>query len=695
MQERTLTRTLTAALAVLLLTGATAPARHDHAWRSTWGSAQYVPTGDQTLPDGALTDATLRQQVRITAAGAAVRVRLSNAFGTDPLTVDAATVAKAGTPGTAEAAGALPLLFGGRRSVTIPAGAEVTSDRLEMPVSAGATLAISIHTPRAPARLTSHPGSRSASFIARGDHVADSDLPGATRVERWYQLAGVEVFAPASTETIVAIGDSITDGYGVKPDTYRRWTDRLAERLAADAATRRFALVNTGIGGNRVLLDGSGPNLVARFDRDVLSRTGVKTAIVLEGINDLGVLTRDKPATPDQHRAIVTDLTGAFRNLVERAHAHGIRVIGGTVMPFGGNTYYHPGAETEADRQQVNAFIRGAGVFDAVINFDRITRDPAHPDRLNPAYDSGDHLHPSPDGYAAMGDAIPLSIFTRATPPRPRPTIALTFDDMPAHGPLPPGMTRLDVVNGIIAALKRHDAPAFGFVNGKFGEGVPDGDAVLDAWRNAGLPLGNHSWSHDNLASTDLAAFQADTIRGEGPIARRMAGQDWRWFRYPFLSEGATPAQRDTFRAFLARRGYKAAGVSTGFADYDWNPHLAKCLAKNDQAGVRSLKNGVLAAAAVEAWRRRAQSQSLYGRDIPQVMLLHLGALDARIMDRLLDLYASLGFRFVTLAQAESDPFWKTAVDLRLPGPTPSLDAAGPGRDPPVPQPRPDPALCS
>ncbi|MBB5716686.1 GDSL-type esterase/lipase family protein [Sphingomonas aerophila] len=674
----------------LVLVGA-APAPKPTRWVSSWGAAQYIPTGDQLLRPDRLTNATLRQQVRVTLGGAAIRVRLSNAWGTEPLLVSAATLARASQPGTARITDPRPLLFAGRREVTIPAGGEITSDPLPLAIAAGETLAVSLYTPKAPDRLTSHPGARSASFIAAGDHSADPDLPTAERVERWYQLAGIEVQAPANAEAIVAIGDSITDGYGVKADTYTRWTDRLAQRLSASPATRHMALVNTGIGGNRVLLDGSGPNLVARFDRDVLSRSGVKQVLVLEGVNDLGVLTRDAPATLAAHRAVVTQLTTAFRTLADRAHAHGIRVIGATIMPFAGNTYYHPGPETEADRQQVNAFIRGSGVFDAVVDFDRITRDPAQPDRLLPAYDSGDHLHPSPAGYTAMGDAVPLDVFTAPTPPPPQPMLAITVDDMPAHGPLPAGLTRLSVAQQAIAAFRAHGVPAFGFVNGKFGEGVADADAVLDAWRAAGLPLGNHSYSHDNLAEKDLATFQADVVRNEPIIARRMTGADWHWFRYPFLSEGDTPAKRDDFRRFLASRRYKVAAVSSSFADYDFNPVYARCMAKENAAGVAQLEDIYLSAAATEAWRERARLNAAAGREVPQVLLMHIGAFTARMLPRLLDLYAAMGFRFVPLAEAERDPAYRNAVDLKRPGPSFPAPA---DRDPALRLPVADAGLC-
>jgi lysophospholipase L1-like esterase len=180
--------------------------------------------------------------------------------------------------------------------------------------------------------------------------------------------------------------------------------------MQADKSTRMMGVLNEGIGGNRLLLDGLGPNALARFDRDVLAQTGVRAVIVLEGVNDLGTLTRDHDVSAEEHTALVGRIEGAYAQMIERAHAHGIRVIGATILPYGGSNYYHPGPESEADRQAINAWIRGAGHFDAVVDFDKLTRDPAHPDRLLPAYDSGDHLHPGPAGYKAMGEAIPLTL---------------------------------------------------------------------------------------------------------------------------------------------------------------------------------------------------------------------------------------------------------------------------------------------
>ena len=232
-------------------------------------------------------------------------------------------------------------------------------------------------------------------------------------MEHWYQVSGVDVVGDDKGAGVVTLGDSITDGHGATTNGNDRWPDVLAARMQADRSTRSMGLLNEGIGGNRLLLDGLGPNALARFDRDVLAQTAVKAVIVLEGVNDLGTLTRDHDVSPEEHAALVSRIEGAYAQMIERGHAHGVRVIGATILPYGGSKYYHPGPESEADRQAINAWIRGAGHFDAVVDFDKLTRDPAHADHLSPAYDSGDGLHPGPAGYKAMGDAVPLKLLGR------------------------------------------------------------------------------------------------------------------------------------------------------------------------------------------------------------------------------------------------------------------------------------------
>ena len=330
--------------------------------------------------------------------------------------------------------------------------------------------------------------------------------------------------------------------------------------------------------------------------------------------------------------------------------------------------FYHPGPRTETDRQAINDWIRTHGHFDAFLDFDKVTRDPEHPDRLLPAFDSGDHLHPSPAGYAAMADAVPLSLFASASSAvAASPRMAITFDDLPAHGPLPPGETRLEVSSKIIAALREaHVPPIYGFVNGQRVEQQPADAAVLQAWRAAGYPLGNHAWSHMSLNDHAVEEFEADVSRNEPLLSEWMKSEDWHWFRFPFLAEGDTPEKRSAVRFFLLQRGYKVAAVTVTFEDYLWNEPYARCRAKNDAAAIALLETSYLEAANGSIAFYRGLSHTLYGRDIPYVLLMHLGAFDAEMLPKLLSLYRSLGFEFITLPEAEKDRFYLMDTDLRL-----------------------------
>lgn len=667
------------------------------AWTTSWASAQQQPDAQNAAPPGQLRDATLRQIVRLSRGGPALRIRLSNRFGTAPLRVAAAHVGLAVAPGRAAVvAGSDHVLsFGGKPSVTIPAGAEIVSDSAALGVSAAADIAVSLYFAEAPSPQTSHSAARATNFVAPGDATAATDLPGAAPTRHWFQLAGVEV--AGAVPVVVTVGDSITDGYGIPDDSNARWPDALAERLLGDARTAGWGVANLGISGNRILADGLGPNLVSRFERDVLGQPGVRVAIVLEGVNDLGVMTRDAPQPPAVHAAMVAAIEQAYRDMARRAHDRGVKLVGATITPFVGSDYYHPGPETEADRQAINGFIRTSGTFDAVVDFDVALRDPARPDRLSPVYDSGDHLHPSVAGYRKLAEAVPLALFGGAAEAT-GPTLALTFDDLPAHGPLPQGGDRLVIADTIIAALARHHAPAFGFVNGGFDVDDANSPKVLAHWRAAGLPLGNHTFDHRNLAQNSAASFLEQVEKNEATIAPLMAGQDWKWFRYPFLSEGDTPEKRDAVRSWLGAHGYKAAAVTMSFGDYAWNDAYARCVAKGDARAIDGLERSYLAAARSEAERQIALSRAALGRDVPQVLLMHLGAFDARIIERLLTLYEQLGLRFVPLAETAQDSFYTAAADLTKPGPTPTLESAAAARSVAVPPSAvvlPGPALCS
>ena len=383
-------------------------------WVATWGTSQVGPEPSQAqLTDEQLTDTTVRQIVHLSVGGTTLRVQLSNAFGTGPLRVDAVHVAKAKSPASSaiDATTDHALTFDGDSSVVIPTGAVYVSDPVQMPMGGLSDLAISFHYTEPPSVQTSHPGSRATSYLLHGEHSADAELTGAEKTVRWLGLAEVDVTADDQARTVIALGDSITDGHAAITDGNDRWTDELARRLQADKKLRDVAVVNEGIGGNHLLTNGLGESVLERFDRDVLAVSGVKYVVVLEGINDLGGLGRRPDATQEMHDELVKRMEGALQQIIVRAHAHGILVYGATIMPDGGGRYYNPSAADNAARQAVNAWILAPGHFDGVLDMDKVTRDPANPLQLNPAFDSGDHLHPGPAGYKAMGDAIPLEWF--------------------------------------------------------------------------------------------------------------------------------------------------------------------------------------------------------------------------------------------------------------------------------------------
>ena len=396
-------------------------AAHTHAqakpqvWVTTWGASQQIPEPQNAMATEDMHDATLRQVVHLSLGGPALRVHLSNAFGIEPLRFVSVHIARPISPSTSaiDPATDRPLTFAGIPDVIVPPGSDFVSDPLQYPVAPLSDLAVTFHLDTPPARQTSHPGSRATSYFVHGDFVAAPDLPDAKHVDHWYQLSAIDVLASPGAAAIVALGDSITDGHGATTNGNNRWTDILAQRLQASPATRSIGVSNQGIGGNHLLTDGLGPNALSRFDRDVLAPTGVRWLIVFEGVNDLGGLGLHSDATPADHAAFVQRILSAYQQIILRAHAHNLRVYGATITPFVGSGYYHPGPLSEADRQAVNTWIRAAGHFDAYIDFEQVLRDPQQPDHLLPAYDSGDHLHPSPAGYKAMGEAIPLSLFAQ------------------------------------------------------------------------------------------------------------------------------------------------------------------------------------------------------------------------------------------------------------------------------------------
>ncbi|WP_037650546.1 SGNH/GDSL hydrolase family protein [Streptomyces flavidovirens] len=353
---------------------------------------------DRLSTAGAAPERTYRLVVHTSAGGSRLRVRLSNAFGTKPVTFGRAYAGLRATgaalvPGTNR-----PLTFAGSPSVSVPPGGSVYSDPLPGTVRPRSDLAVSLYVRSAGGAATGHRMALQTSYIApAGNHAADdSAAPFTQRIASWFYLDAVTVGARRGTGAVATLGDSITDGAISTRDTNRRWPDFLARRLDADPGSRVKGVANEGISGNKVLKDGSGESALKRLDRDVLSQHGVRTVVLLEGVNDI----KGVPAPT------AAELIAGYRQIIDRSHAAGVCVVGATVMPYEGWREWTPAGE--AVRQEVNAFIRGSGAFDAVVDFDRAVMDPAAPARLLPAYNSGDHLHPNDAGMRTMADTVDL-----------------------------------------------------------------------------------------------------------------------------------------------------------------------------------------------------------------------------------------------------------------------------------------------
>jgi lysophospholipase L1-like esterase len=344
--------------------------------------------------------------VRTNIGGERVRVVLSNAFGTAPLEVGAAHVGLRDQGSAVKAGSIRPLTFSGQAAARILPGATLVSDPADLAVPAVTDLVIDLYLPgelgEGSSPVTTHNGASQTNYLsAPGNHSGAPTVTPERTTGAWFLLARVEVAASSGAGAVVAFGDSITDGARSTADMNSRWPDHLARRLTARGG-RPIGVLNAGISGNQVLGDGAGVSALARFDRDVLTQTGVTHVIIMEGINDIGV-ARANP-TPG-----AADLIAGHRQLIERARARGLRVYGATLTPFEGAGYWTK--EGEAKRQALNEWIRSSGAYDAVIDFDRVTRDPAAPTTFLPAYDSGDHLHPGDAGYKAMGEAVDLALF--------------------------------------------------------------------------------------------------------------------------------------------------------------------------------------------------------------------------------------------------------------------------------------------
>jgi lysophospholipase L1-like esterase len=386
-------------------------------WVATWGASPARQLPDETQMRAAkleFKNQTLREIVHTSIGSDTVRVRLSNAYGKETVNVGATHIALRAHGPDVVPGSDRTVTFSGRPSVSIPANALVLSDPVKLDIPAAGDVAVSIFIPNAAAGAGIHYAAEQTSYIGKGDLTGAASITEPATITSWVFLTGLDVSAAAPASTLVAFGDSITDGARSTVDANRRWPNILADRLLAKSKRKKIGVVDAGIGGNRILHDAEsdirfGVNALARFDRDVLAQPGVQYVIILEGINDLG---HAGTSAPESETVSAQDIIAGLQQMIDRAHERGLKIFGATLTPFKGTVfpgYFTP--EKEAKRKEVNEWIRTSKAFDGVIDFEKAVRDPNDPDRILAAYDGGDHLHPSDAGYKAMAEAIDLSLF--------------------------------------------------------------------------------------------------------------------------------------------------------------------------------------------------------------------------------------------------------------------------------------------
>ncbi len=384
-------------------------------WVATWAAAPQAATHRRPLAVAGLYDQTIREIVLPHVGGSLVTVRFTNVFGSRPIAIAAATIALARARGARLISAPVPLTFAGRRSTILAPGREVTSDAARLAVAPFKPLAVSLFIAGSSGPATVHTVARQMNYLARGDRAGDRGTGAFIgRTASWFFLHEVSVAAPLRVRgTLVALGDSITDGARSSFGANRRWPDDLAERLASASSATTLSVVDAGISGNRVLTGSPcyGPSAESRFADDVEAVAGVRAVILLEGINDIGMSRGTRACTGPPRPITAAELIAGYEHLIEDAHAHGLRIYGGTLLPFAGAAYWT--AHGEAIREAVNHWIRTGRAFDGVIDFARAVADPADPERLDPRYDSGDHLHPNDAGDQALADAVNLTRLLR------------------------------------------------------------------------------------------------------------------------------------------------------------------------------------------------------------------------------------------------------------------------------------------
>lgn len=373
-------------------------------WVGTWSTAPQLVEPGNMPPTPGLTDNSLRQVVRVSIGGDTLRARFSNGFSTSPVTMKSVQIAVSTGGSTINVSTNKELKFNGNSEVIMNAGITVTSDPIAFKLTPRTDVAITIYFGQTSATVTGHPGARTTSYIVAGNTTTTTDFTGAVTTDHWYNINAIDVLAPSSAACAAILGNSITDGRGSTTNSQNRWPDVFAESLLKDSSTQHVGVLNLGIGGNCVLSGGLGPTGVLRYDRDILNQSGVRWAIVFEGVNDIG---RVNSAAGETMTA--NNLIAAYRQMVIKAHAKNLTIYGGTILPFKGNAYYNQ--FSEACRNTVNQWIRTKGNYDGCIDFDKVMRDPLDSTRLASTYQN-DGLHPDAAGYQTMGESVDLNLFT-------------------------------------------------------------------------------------------------------------------------------------------------------------------------------------------------------------------------------------------------------------------------------------------
>lgn len=375
----------------------------DNKWVASWSTANFGVGTNDMPPAPGLKNNTIRQIIRVSIGGDVLKLKLSNLFGEEDLTIKSVSIAEANEGCVIDNSTLRQLTFGKKKGFIIPVKTELYSDPLTFKLKPGSKLAITISFGDVPTKITGHPGSRTTSYILTGNQAINADFSTAVKTDHWYIIGGIDVKNTKQAATVAVIGNSITDGRGSGTNKQNRWTDILSQRLLENNNTKNTGVINLGIGGNCVVRGGLGPTALSRFNRDILSQNGVKWLIILEGVNDIGGLKKAEDVPQ-----LVQDLKIAYTQMIDKAHAKGIKVYGATILPFG-KSFYDNEYRQQA-RDSINYWIRNSGKFDAVIDFDKTMQDPENPGILFPELQA-DYLHPNENGYKKMGEFVDLNIF--------------------------------------------------------------------------------------------------------------------------------------------------------------------------------------------------------------------------------------------------------------------------------------------